>query len=124
MTPRTPHAVDKAVGARVRDLRLKAGMNQSELGRALGLTFQQVQKYESGANRISCSKLVDISRALKVKPAYFLEGLDGDGQGAEMPEVAIASPQERRLLSSIAHLPPAHISALADLARAITPATA
>ena len=70
-----PHPVDRHVGRRVCEKRISLGYNQSDLGRALGLTFQQIQKYEKGANRISASKLWDISRFFKVDIGYFFEGL-------------------------------------------------
>lgn len=72
-----PHPVDRHVGQRVAALRLEKSYSQSDLARALGLTFQQVQKYEKGVNRISASKLWDISRFLAVDIAYFFEGLGG-----------------------------------------------
>ncbi len=72
-----PHPVDVHVGQRVSDKRRSLGYNQSELGRALGLTFQQVQKYERGANRMSASKLWDTAQFFKVDIAYFFEGLSG-----------------------------------------------
>jgi len=78
-----PHPVDRHVGRRVCEKRISLGYNQSDLGRALGLTFQQVQKYEKGSNRISASKLWDIARFFKVEVAYFFEGL-----GTAMPGVA------------------------------------
>lgn len=70
-----PHPVDRHVGRRVCEKRIALGYNQSDLGRALGLTFQQIQKYEKGANRISASKLWDIARFFKVDIGYFFEGL-------------------------------------------------
>jgi transcriptional regulator with XRE-family HTH domain len=72
-----PHPVDRHVGRRVCEKRISLGYNQSDLGRALGLTFQQIQKYEKGANRISASKLWDIARFFKVDVAYFFQGLNG-----------------------------------------------
>lgn len=70
-----PHPVDRHVGRRVCEKRIALGYNQSDLGRALGLTFQQIQKYEKGSNRISASKLWDIARFFKVDIGYFFEGL-------------------------------------------------
>ncbi|MEG0817911.1 MAG: helix-turn-helix transcriptional regulator, partial [Brevundimonas sp.] len=70
-----PHPVDRHVGRRVCEKRIALGYNQSDLGRALGLTFQQIQKYEKGTNRVSASKLWDIARFFKVDIAYFFEGL-------------------------------------------------
>ncbi|MCA3717359.1 MAG: helix-turn-helix transcriptional regulator, partial [Brevundimonas sp.] len=70
-----PHPVDRHVGRRVCEKRISLGYNQSDLGRALGLTFQQIQKYEKGTNRISASKLWDIARFFKVDVGFFFQGL-------------------------------------------------
>lgn len=77
-----PHPVDLYVGARLRSLRAARGVSQTKLGEKLGITFQQVQKYETGTNRVSASKLYDISRILNVQPNYFFEGLDDGGTDA------------------------------------------
>ncbi len=69
-----PHPVDIHVGHRVRERRILLGMSQSKLADALGITFQQVQKNEKGANRVGCSRLFDISEALGVSIPYFFEG--------------------------------------------------
>jgi len=74
-----PDPVDIHVGARVRTRRLLIGMNQETLARSLGLTFQQVQKYEGGANRVSASRLSQIAEILSVPIAYFFTDLDPDG---------------------------------------------
>lgn len=71
---RNPNPVDLHVGARVRMRRKFLGMSQESLAETIDLTFQQVQKYERGANRISASKLFEIARALKAPVAYFFEG--------------------------------------------------
>lgn len=76
-----PHPVDRHVGRRVCEKRISLGYNQSDLGRALGLTFQQIQKYEKGANRISASKLWDIARFFKVDIGYFFQGLSAAQPG-------------------------------------------
>ncbi len=70
-----PHPVDVHVGARVRMRRMLLGMTQTDLGDALGLTFQQVQKYERGTNRISASRLCELSRVLNVSIDYFFEDM-------------------------------------------------
>lgn len=67
--------VDVHVGGKVKTRRLILGLSQEELAHAIGLTFQQVQKYEKGTNRISVSRLMDISRALKTPVDYFLGGV-------------------------------------------------
>jgi transcriptional regulator with XRE-family HTH domain len=70
-----PHPVDRHVGLRIRMRRKELGVSQERLAEALGLTFQQVQKYERAANRVSASKLWEIARALNASVAYFYEGL-------------------------------------------------
>jgi transcriptional regulator with XRE-family HTH domain len=69
-----PNPIDRHVGSRVRMRRVMLRMSQEKLGEALGLTFQQVQKYEKGTNRIGASRLQQISRTLDVPPAFFFEG--------------------------------------------------
>lgn len=78
-TAPTPHPIDVHVGQRVRERRLELRRGQHWLASHLGLSFQQLQKYERGNNRISASKLHEIAVALEVPIAYFFEGLDGDG---------------------------------------------
>ena len=70
-----PNPVDVHVGGRVRQRRTLLGMSQEKLGESIGLTFQQVQKYERGANRIGASRLFDLSLVLDVPVAYFFEEL-------------------------------------------------
>src|SRR3982751_2093089 len=72
---RSPNPVDLHVGSRVRMGRKMLGISQERLAEALGLTFQQVQKYERGANRVSASKLYEIARFLNAPVSYFFEGL-------------------------------------------------
>src|SRR3990170_3875461 len=76
-----PNPVDIHVGARVRLRRTLLGMSQEKLGEAIGLTFQQVQKYERGANRIGSSRLYDLSRVLEVPVSFFFEEMS-PGTGA------------------------------------------
>ncbi|GGZ39213.1 helix-turn-helix domain-containing protein [Asticcacaulis endophyticus] len=74
-----PHPIDVHVGHRIRIRRKFMGMSQENLGDKVGLTFQQIQKYERGSNRVSASKLFEISQALKAPVPYFFEGIvDGD----------------------------------------------
>src|SRR6202045_2288431 len=73
MTKKAPNPIDKHVGSRVRMRRMMLGMSQEKLGDALGLTFQQVQKYEKGANRIGASRLQQISQILQVPVSFFFE---------------------------------------------------
>lgn len=83
MSHKSPNMIDLHVGARVRMRRVLIGMSQEKLGEALDLTFQQVQKYEKGLNRIGASRLYQIARVLGVPVSYFYDGL-------EMPEMQIA----------------------------------
>ena len=77
MKTKETNLVDRHVGSRVRMRRLMLGLSQTQLGDALGLTFQQVQKYEKGTNRISASKLQHICQILQVPVAFFFEGAPG-----------------------------------------------
>src|SRR6516225_9238973 len=74
MVKKAPNPIDKHVGSRVRMRRMMLGMSQEKLGDALDLTFQQVQKYEKGTNRIGASRLQQISHILQVPVTFFFEG--------------------------------------------------
>src|SRR3954466_6269775 len=74
MPKKVPNPVDKHVGSRVRMRRMMLGMSQEKLGDSLGLTFQQVQKYEKGTNRIGASRLQQISIILQVPVGFLFEG--------------------------------------------------
>jgi transcriptional regulator with XRE-family HTH domain len=74
MSAKTPNPVDKYVGSRVRMRRIMLGLSQEKLGDALGLTFQQIQKYEKGTNRIGASRLHQIADTLKVPVSFMFEG--------------------------------------------------
>ena len=80
---KVPNPIDRHVGSRVRMRRVLLGMSQEKLGEALSLTFQQVQKYEKGTNRIGASRLQQISKTLNVPPAYFFDGAPSFEDGAE-----------------------------------------
>ncbi len=87
---------DKHIGKRIKLRRQTTGVTQSGLAEALGLSFQQIQKYETGKNRISSSRLVDIAKALGVKPAWFFRGLNGEST----PENEVTCRDEVLLLES------------------------
>ncbi|WP_186420589.1 helix-turn-helix transcriptional regulator [Bosea sp. CS1GBMeth4] len=78
MQKKLPNPIDRHVGSRVRMRRMLAGVSQEKLGEGLGLTFQQVQKYEKGTNRISASRLQQIAKMLGVPVAFFFEGAPAD----------------------------------------------
>ena len=73
-----PHKVDVHVGQRIRQRRWLTGMTQQRLAELVGIKFQQIQKYETGANRVSASRLWDIAFALNVDVAHFFEGLEAE----------------------------------------------
>ena len=89
MAKKTPNPTDKHVGSRVRMRRMMLNMSQEKLGDALGLTFQQVQKYEKGTNRIGASRLQQISNILQVPVSFFFEGGPHGGGKAEGGDVTI-----------------------------------
>ena len=78
-----PHPVDRHVGRRVQEKRLGLGLSQTALGKAVGVSFQQMQKYEKGQNRISASKLFEIAEFLNVGIPYFFEGYSSRPSVAE-----------------------------------------
>ncbi len=91
MPRKSPNPIDVYVGGRVRMRRMLIGMSQEKLGESLGLTFQQVQKYEKGANRIGASRLYQIARVLSVPVEFFYEGIQVD-DAAEAEGMAEAEP--------------------------------
>jgi transcriptional regulator with XRE-family HTH domain len=96
MTKKTPNPTDKHVGSRVRMRRMMLGMSQEKLGDALHLTFQQIQKYEKGTNRIGASRLQQIAHCLQVPVSFFFEGapvqsLNGGAENGSAPSPAYVS---------------------------------
>src|SRR6202021_1238408 len=96
MGKKAPNPIDKHVGSRVRMRRMMLSMSQEKLGGALGLTFQQVQKYEKGTNRIGASRLQQVSHILHVPVAFFIEGAppfhpERDGMTEEAPSPTYVS---------------------------------
>ena len=83
MAKKLPNPIDKHVGSRVRMRRMMLGMSQSTLADGLDLTFQQVQKYEKGTNRISASRLLHISQILQLPVTFFFEGTPGQSKAKD-----------------------------------------
>lgn len=119
------HPVDVHVGKRVRHRRWMVGMTQQQLAEKVGIKFQQIQKYETGMNRISASRLWDISEALDVPVGFFFEGL---GDGAEMvrsdhaPPDILADKEALELVRSYYAIPENQRKRLFDLARVLSDA--
>ena len=91
-----PHPVDTHVGRRMRQRREICGMTQKKLARQLDISFQQVQKYESGANRISASKLWQLCGVLDVTPGFFFEGLNSKSNRAGSLDQTVAPEADSR----------------------------
>jgi transcriptional regulator with XRE-family HTH domain len=123
------HPTDKHVGSRVRMRRLMLGRSQAQLGEALGLTFQQVQKYEKGTNRISASRLQQISETFQVPIEFFFEGVphvlgqDDAQTGAPSPQFVsdyLATPDGLNLTKAFMQIPNAKLRrSIVDLVEAI-----
>lgn len=95
-----PHPVDIHVGKRIKEIRTVRGMTQSNVAEHLGISFQQLQKYETGANRVSASRMFDLSKLLNITPAFFFEGLEGQNYDT-MPPMDIETARIASALSSI-----------------------
>ena len=117
------HPVDVHVGQRVRQRRWMVGMTQQQLGDKVGIKFQQIQKYETGTNRISASRLWDIAAALEVPVSFFFEGL-GHGQlGLAMERGDIMTDKEALdLVRAYYAIPETQRRRLFDLARVLSAA--
>src|ERR1700724_516887 len=87
LTQKSPNLTDRHVGSRVRMRRKMLSMSQTELADMLGLTFQQVQKYENGTNRVSASRLLQISRSLRVRISFFFEDPRGHSKGTATQQI-------------------------------------
>ena len=124
----TPNPIDLHVGARVRMRRKFLGVSQERLAHALGLTFQQVQKYERGTNRISASKLFEISRFLEAPVAYFFQGLPSEVEDKEFSESQseqslhgfLMTPEGIELASLFPRLTPKQRRRILELVRTLT----
>ena len=121
------HPVDVYVGKRVRQRRWMVGMTQQQLAEKVGIKFQQIQKYETGMNRVSASRLWDISTALDVTISYFFEGLDdGDkaksGKDSPMQGDLVADKEALELIRSYYAMPEKQRKRLFDLARVLSDA--
>jgi transcriptional regulator with XRE-family HTH domain len=91
MPAKPPSPVDRHVGSRVRMRRIMLGMSQEKLGEGLGLTFQQIQKYEKGTNRIGASRIYQISEILQVPVSFLFEGSPGSAAAKNFDEAPSAA---------------------------------
>jgi transcriptional regulator with XRE-family HTH domain len=123
------HPVDVHVGKRVRHRRWMVGMTQQQLGDIVGIKFQQIQKYETGMNRISASRLWDIAQALGVSISFFFEGFDEPENATETASATVvetprgdllADKEALELVRSYYSIPEAQRRRLFDLARVLS----
>ncbi len=124
------HPVDVHVGKRVRHRRWMVGMTQQQLGEAVGIKFQQIQKYETGMNRVSASRLWDIAKAMEVDVRFFFEGIEegvtdsapeeGKTESPKMQGDLLADKEALELVRSYYSIPENQRRRLFDLARALT----
>ncbi len=120
-----PHRVDVHVGKRIRQRRWLAGMTQQKLAELVGIKFQQIQKYETGANRVSASRLWDIAGAMNVNVAHFFEGLENENTGHDhvpenIPADLIGDKEAMDLVRSYYAIPENQRRRLFELARVLS----
>lgn len=121
------HPVDVHVGKRIRHRRWMSGTTQQQLAERVGIKFQQIQKYETGMNRVSASRLWDIANVLEVPVSFFFEGMDApeagvDAQHADMPADILTDKEALELLRSYYAIPENQRRRLFDLARVLSEA--
>jgi len=117
------HPVDQHVGKRIRHRRWLVGMTQQQLADQVGIKFQQIQKYETGANRVSASRLWDIAKSLQVDISFFFEGIEGDEVQVELgvaPSDVLSDKEALELLRSYYAIPENQRRRLFDLARVLS----
>lgn len=116
------HPVDVHVGKRIRHRRWLVGMTQQQLAESVGIKFQQIQKYETGMNRVSASRLWDIASALQVPVSFFFDGLDASS-AAEETEIAgdiLRDKEALELVRSYYAIPETQRRRLFELARVLS----
>jgi transcriptional regulator with XRE-family HTH domain len=120
------HPVDVHVGKRIRHRRWLIGMTQQQLAEKVGIKFQQIQKYETGANRVSASRLWDISDAMEVPVSFFFDGLQEEGKASSeagsVPEDLMGDKEALDLVRSYYAIPENQRRRLFELARVLSDA--
>lgn len=113
------HRVDLHVGQRVRQRRWAKGLTQQQLAERVGIRFQQIQKYETGENRLSASRLWDIAKVLEVPVSYFFEGLDEIADAEDARSVILSDREALSLIRAYYAIPEDKRRRLLDLARVL-----
>ena len=119
------HPVDVHVGKRIRHRRWMVGMTQQQLAEKVGIKFQQIQKYETGMNRVSASRLWDLSSALSVPIGFYFEGLENTNSGQneqDLPSDILADKEALELVRSYYSIPENQRRRLFELARVLSDA--
>ncbi len=126
MSPKQPDLIDKLVGRNIRIQRLAKGLSQTELATQLGVTFQQVQKYEKGVNRIGCGRLFQIASVLSVHITDFFEGSEkSKASSGRVVRDLISEPQSFHLVQAFAEISDRRLrSSVVDLVKKIARAQA
>ncbi|KMK67837.1 helix-turn-helix domain-containing protein [Puniceibacterium sp. IMCC21224] len=119
------HPVDMHVGKRIRHRRWLVGMTQQQLAERVGIKFQQIQKYETGANRVSASRLWDIADSLEVPVSFFFEGLEVEGSNVSplhdaVPADLLGDKEALDLVRSYYAIPENQRRRLFELARVLS----
>ncbi len=121
------HPVDVHVGKRIRHRRWMVGMTQQQLAEHVGIKFQQIQKYETGMNRVSASRLWDIAETLSVPVSFFFDGIETDTSGAtserQIPGDILADKEALELVRSYYAIPETQRRRLFELARVLSDVT-
>src|SRR5688500_9267841 len=120
--PKKPTSTDEYVGVAMRSRRMELGLSQIDLAKAIGVTFQQVQKYEKGTNRVGAGRLSKIANALQVPVTYFFQVVNGPDSPEVKPRTleSLKLPGASALLGHYANIKdPAHRKAVVDLARSL-----
>ncbi len=123
-----PHPADQHVGRQIAMVRVQSDVSQAQLARAIGISFQQLQKYENGRNRVSASMLYEIAKALKVPVGRFFQGLPGhdavNGEAVPLPADErihfIASAEGRLLIAGLVQLRPRLRARISELIAELT----
>lgn len=117
------HPVDIHVGKRIRQRRWMLSLTQQQLADQVGIKFQQIQKYETGMNRVSASRLWDIATALQAEVSFFFDGLEGPDENADMadlPKDILANKEALELVRCYYAMPENQRRRLFDLARVLS----
>lgn len=125
--PRSISAIDRIIGERIRARRLQIGMSQERLAEAIGVTFQQIQKYEKGVNRIAASRLFDVAAAIDMPIARLFEGIGSSPQkgvaeeeGAGFLHEVLSTPDAMQLLVAFSAIKSKHVRRhIVELVRAM-----